>query len=75
MGKSEYSQGTLGNSVNSCEQTLERFAHAGIPGELVSPAFDTTGAGVGATAAHRGRLVPLAPPVGLGLKLNCVDVR
>ena len=55
----------------------EDQARVGIPGELVSPAFDTTGAGVGVgvTAAHRGRLVPLAPPVGLGLKLNCVDVR
>ena len=75
MGKSEYSGGTLGNSVNSCEQTLERFAHAGIPGELVSPAFDTTGAGAGVTVAQRGCLVPLAPPVGLGLKLNVVGVR
>ncbi len=53
----------------------EDQARVGIPGELVSPAFETTGAGVGVTAAHRGCLVPLAPPVGLGLKLNVVGVR
>ncbi len=53
----------------------EDQARAGIPGELVSPAFDTTGAGVGVTVAHIGCLSVLAPPVGLGLKLNLVDVR
>ena len=53
----------------------EDQARVGIPGELVSPAFDTTGAGVGVTVAHIGCLSVRAPPVGLGLKLNVVDVR